>query len=545
MQTATPNILQEPLEIVTKKTVAETLVDEIKAAGTEIVFGLPGGENVEVMDALRRSDIRFVLVRNESSAVYMADVYARLTGKPGVCLTTLGPGVLNAYVGIAHAYLDRAPVILISAETNQSLLPDYTHQAYPLTDILQPVTKMAQSLRSDNVSISVQKGLRLIRDQRPGPVHLSLSREMAQQMTDETHQPTVDSEYQSAELDNAIEALTGAARPVIVVGVGLESERPYEALQTLAEAANAPVIVTPKAKGALSDRHPLSAGTIGLSRVDPAYEILDEADCIIAVGFDVVELVKPWEQAAPLIWVAPWKNEDPVLPMVAEFAGPMQPSLEQLADLPYETDPSWGTERIATFHEKLAQQPLPAPQPGHILPQTVLESVRQHTPDDILITTDVGSHKIFTALTWPTYAPNRYMLSNGLSAMSFGVAGAIAGALTLNEHTLCVTGDAGLGMVMGELSLLAEYNLPVIIVVMNDSALDLIRSAQHRAGAPTFGTEFTNPDFGKIAEAYGLAFHRVADEDGCNHAIQAAMATQGPTLIEAVIDPVSYPTTVK
>ncbi len=528
------------------QTVAEVLVQTLKEAGADIVFGLPGGENVEVMEALRQEDIRFVLVRNESSAVYMADVYTRLTGKPGICLTTLGPGATNAYVGMAHAYLDRAPVMLITAETNQSYLPDHTHQVYNLQTLFEPVTKLTASLTSQNVQQVTTQALQTMHKGRPGPIHLSVSREMATKLAESNEMTQPSTPFASnIDLNAARTALTEATRPVIIVGVGMEPEQPYDVLQTLAEAANAPVIVTPKAKGSISDRHPLSAGTIGLTRIDPVYEILDEADCIIAVGYDVVELVKPWDQTAPLIWIAPWANEDPTIPAVAEFVGPMQPVMEQLSDLPYQADPQWGATRVATLRDKLATEVLPSPQTGRMLPQSVLNVIRKHLPDNTLITTDVGSHKICTALNWPAYTPNRYMLSNGLSAMSFGLTGAIAGAIALEQPVVCITGDAGFGMVLGELSLLTEYNLPVIIIVMNDSALDLIRAAQHRAGKPAYGTEFTNPDFSQIAAGYGLNFHRVADETACDQAIQTAYANGQPTIIEALIDPISYPTTPK
>jgi len=164
------------------RTVAEVLVEMLKEAGVELVFGLPGGENVEVMEALRREGVRFVLVRNESSAVFMADVHTRLSGKPGVCLTTLGPGATNAYVGVAHAYLDRAPVMLITAETNQRYLPHHTHQVYNLQDIFRPVTKLTESITPKTVKNTVRNALRLMREGRPRPVHLSLSREMAAQV---------------------------------------------------------------------------------------------------------------------------------------------------------------------------------------------------------------------------------------------------------------------------------------------------------------------------------------------------------------------------
>jgi acetolactate synthase-1/2/3 large subunit len=173
----------------------------------------------------------------------------------------------------------------------------------------------------------------------------------------------------------------------------------------------------------------------------------------------------------------------------------------------------------------------------------VLAALRQELPRDTLITTDVGSHKILTGLTWPAYAPNRYQVSNGLSAMGFGLPAAIAGSLVLNRPTVCLTGDGGLAMAMGELGLLTELRLPVITVVMNDSALDLIRSGQRRAGKPVFGTEFINPDFTQIAAAYDLAFYRVTTETECAEAVRAALAAGQPALIEAMIDPVSYPTT--
>lgn len=532
------------------RTVAEVLVEILKEAGVEVVFGLPGGENVEVMEALRQEGIRFVLVRNESSAVFMADVHTRLSGKPGVCLTTLGPGATNAYVGLAHAYLDRAPVMLITAETNQRYLPHHTHQVYNLQDIFRPVTKLTASLTPENVQNTVRDALSVMRKGRPGPVHLSLSREMAAQVAQVADVAEIHDEMSAQsllDLTAAREVLADTMRPVMVVGLGLEPEQPYEALRMLAEAANAPVIVTPKGKGSLLDSHPLCAGTLGLTRTDPVYEILQEADCILAIGFDVVELVKPWDETASLIWIAPWANEDPTIPAAAEFVGPMRPILERLSDLAFRMDnqSTWGAARVAALREKLAQQPLPTPQAGRLLPQTVLHSLREHLPDDTLITTDVGSHKICTALNWPALAPNRYMLSNGLSAMSFGLTGAIAGAITLQQPTVCITGDAGFGMIIGELSLLTEHHLPVIVVVMNDSALDLIRAAQHRAGHPTFGTEFTNPNFSKIADAYDLAFYQVTDDASCAHAIENALRAGGPVLIEALIDPVSYPTTPK
>jgi len=529
-------------------TVADTITHTLQQAGIETVFGLPGGENTELLDALRRHDIRFVLVVNENSAVFMADVTARLTGKPGVCLVTLGPGATNAVAGVAHAYLDRASVLIITAQTPDHLLSYHTHQVIDLEALYTPITKGTFKIEADGTQEMVRAALALTQAGRPGPVHLRLSNETARQTVTLTDSTTSDTPVSNitlpADLTAAGELLAQAKRPVIVVGLGLEREKPYIALQELAEAAQAPVITTPKGKGSLPDDHPLAAGTIGLTRTDPAYQILDEADCIVAVGFDVVELVKPWDQTVTLIWIAPWANEDPKITAQFELVGPIEPTLQQLADLPFVTLPEWGEARVAAYRQALAEQSLPWPMAGRLLPQNVLQVVHQNIPRETLLTTDVGSHKILSGLSWPAYAPNRFILSNGLSCMGFSLPAAIAASLALpNQPTVCITGDAGLAMVIGEFGLLARLQLPVIVVVMNDGALDLIRSAQTRAGKPVYGTEFTSPDFVAIATAYQIDAYKVTNEAECVEAVKAAVASNRPALIEAMIDPVSYPTT--
>lgn len=544
----------------TVTTVAEVLIDQLADAGVEVIFGLPGGEVVEILDAIRRKGLRFVLTHNEASAVFMADAMARMTGKPGVSISTLGPGATNAVTGVAHAYLDRTPVIHITAQKPDNLLPDYTHQVLDLHALYRPITKGSFHLTAANAAATIANAIALTQSGRPGPVHLQVSNEEAAQEIGETRDETGETggatdirQAQSARntqhtmetlINEARMLLSQAHRPVIVAGVGLEPEGPYRALQELAEAANAPVIVTPKVKGALSDRHPLAAGTIGLTRTDAVYSILDEADCIIAVGFDVVELVKPWQHDAPLIWIAPWANEDPVLPAVVELVGPMTTVLQQLTDNNFAGTADWGRQRVAALRQTLAARAQPEPAPGRLSPQTVLQRLRRLLPDEALMAVDVGSHKIFSSLEWPTYMPNRFSLSNGLSSMGFALPSAIGASLALHgAPTVCLTGDAGMAMVMGELGVLVELQLPVIVVVLNDGAIDLIRSHQVRSGKPVYGTEFTSPNFSQIAAAYGLASSRVDREETLEAAIVDALQTKRPALIEVMLDPKGYPTT--
>ena len=551
-------------------TVAETIAQSLHDAGVSLAFGMPGGEVVSVLDALQGVGIGFELMHHEQSAVFAADAYSRATGKPGCVLTTLGPGALNAVPGIGHAWLDRAPVVLITAQKPDSVLPNYTHQVVDLQAVFAPVTKRSLKVTPQNAAIDVPPTVALTMQGRPGPVHLQISNEEAELPIEGGNRRAArqmsfgESELNGqgdlpdgAKLAQARDIVSKASRPVILAGLGLEPEAPYGALRTLAEAANAPVIVSPKGKGALPDNHPLSAGVIGLTRTDPVYEILEDADCVVAVGFDVVELVKEFAlprsgangsaegtEGVPLVWIANWANYDPVLPAAVELVGPMAGALLHLADGEFCTDTQWGDSRVREFRAKLAARKLPTPQPGHLLPQQLLESMRRHLPEEALLAVDVGSHKIFGSLEWPTLAPNSFALSNGLSCMGFGLPAAIGTAMARpDEAAACLIGDGGLLMCLGELSVLARLDLPVTVVVAVDNAIDLIRSHQIRQGKKPFGTEFPAPDFCRIAAAHGIPATRVTTPADCEEAMARAAAARKPYLIEAFIDPIGYPTT--
>ncbi len=316
-------------------TLSELIAQKLSEAKVDVVFGLPGGENVEVLDALRKRGIDFVLARNESSAVFMADTHARLTGGIGVALTTLGPGATNAYAGIAHAYLDRSPVLLITAQNDPKLIGSHTHQVLDLQAVFRPVTKFTATLSLDSANATIAYALALTRSGRPGPVHLSIPAALANQQVDLglLLPPSPAARFVNKnQIAKAKEILSSSRRPVIVAGLGLEPDRPYSQLRALAEKFHAPLIDLPKSKGALPADHPLFAGTLGLTMNDPAYEILDASDCIIAIGFDVVELVRSWKQPQPLIWVCTWENQDPRIDSACELVGNLNDTLDALLD---------------------------------------------------------------------------------------------------------------------------------------------------------------------------------------------------------------------
>jgi acetolactate synthase-1/2/3 large subunit len=273
---------------------------------------------------------------------------------------------------------------------------------------------------------------------------------------------------------------------------------------------------------------------------DPAYEILDASDCILAIGFDVVELVKPWKQPQPLIWVSNWENDDPRIDTACELVGNLNTILNALLDSPVRVDEAWGEKQVSAWRESHRLKQKTATAPNRVSPADVLSSLRQNTPPETIFTTDVGSHKIFTSLNWRALEPNTFLVSNGLSVMGFGVASAIAAARATRKPTVSITGDAGLAMVIGELALAIEMDLPLIVVVMNDSALDLIRFAQTKRKIQVFGTEFINPNYELVARGYGFAYARIENKIECDAAVKKAVAERKPALLEVMIDASGY-----
>ncbi len=334
-----------------------------------------------------------------------------------------------------------------------------------------------------------------------------------------------------------------AEKPILVVGLGVREERVATEMVRLAEALGAAVIVTPKTKGAIPDSHPLAGGVIGLTRTDPVYELLAMADAVVAVGFDVVELVKPWDIACPLIWIASWANQDPRLPAAVEMVGCMETILHRL-HTSMERAPGWQGSDLRAFRDQHTSQVPASCQTGTVSPQHVLQALRHYADDDAVLTVDVGSHKIYFSLDWPTRYPSSFLLSNGLSCMGYGLVSALgAGIVNPQRQTICVTGDGGLAMCAGELGLLQEIGSNTKIIVMHDQALDLIRAAQLKAGKQPLGTEYAvRTDHVKLAEAFAIPAVTADSPTSLHEAIRDALSTREPHLVEVAIDPASYPT---
>lgn len=532
-----------------RTSVAAAVAGGLQAAGIDTVFGLPGGENVHLMEALRRTGIRFVLSEHENAAAFMASAAAQLTRRPAACLTTLGPGAVNCTAGIAHAFLDRCPVLLITAQMASGLQPRHTHQLVDLHRLFAPITKVTLDVAPAGAAETVGEALRIASAGVPGPVHVQLANDVAGLDAEPAAAGGAVSagdaappQMLPADLARAAAGLAAAERPVVVVGLGLEPEAPYRALRRFAERLGAPVLSTPKAKGALPASHPLASETIGLTRTDPGYDLIAEADRVVAVGLDVVEVVLPWSAPAPVLWVAPQRDRIGAAAAEQALIGPVGATLAQLTER-LRQPRSWGARRVDHYRQARRRRSRAAADraaAGTIAPQDVLQEARAVLPPDAVITTDVGSHKILAALEWDAELPNRYLVSNGLSVMGFGPAAAAGAALAGCAPVLCVTGDAGLLMCAGGLATLARLSAPVLLVVLVDGALDLIRAHQRRAGAQPFGTEFPAPDTARIGAAFGLPAVTVGAAAELRAELARALRRPGASVIGVRIDPACY-----
>ncbi len=531
-------------------TVASAVADGLQAAGIDTVFGLPGGENVRLMEAMRQAGLRFVLTEHENAAAFMAGAASQLTRKPTACMTTLGPGAVNCVAGVAHAFLDRCPVLVLTAQMAPSLQDRHTHQLVDLHRLFAPITKATLDITPEGAATAVRDALRIATGGMPGPVHLQIPNDVAGRGTEQVDRdeasPAVDDgplPVAPADLARAAAGLAAAERPVIVVGLGLEPEGPYAELRAFAKRIGAPVLAAPKTKGALPASHPLGSETIGLTRTDPGYDLIAEADRVIAVGMDVVEVVLPWSVEAPVLWIAPWHDKIGAATAEQALIGPLGPTLADLTERLPECRSDWGVDRAAHYRQLRRRRSHAAAaraSSGVLAPQTVLMEAQAVLPDDAVITTDVGSHKILAALEWDAELPNRYLVSNGLSAMGFGPAAAAGAALTGHEPVLCLTGDAGLLMCAGGLATLAQVETPVLMVVLVDGALDLIRAHQRRQGAQPFGTEFPAPEVARIGTAFGIPSATVATAADLRAEIASGLGRAGASVIGVRIDPECY-----
>jgi acetolactate synthase-1/2/3 large subunit len=530
-------------------TCADVLAATLRDAGVARMFGLPGGEMLDFLEAARRAGIEFVLTRHEAVASLMADAAGQITRQPGVCVSTLGPGAVNLTLGVANAFLDRSPLIAITATHATTARPFATHQQLDLNAVYRPFTKQSITLDAVNTASTVRRAWRTALEPRFGPVHLALPSDVARQEDRQTENPElVDLSPTPAPppardpVDRMGAAIMRARRPIVILGLDLDPRTAPEAVKRFVERLDVPVFVTPKAKGILPEDHPLYFGVCGgLAGDDLIVALFGTADLLIGVGFDPVESDKLWHHTMNVVSISPLSIAAGEFRPSLELTGDVVQSLSMLADMrfgPY----LWSDDERAAFLGDLERTLRPAAPPTRGLsPYELTRCLRDLFPPETIVTTDVGSIKLLVSQAWRSTRPLTFLESNGLSTMGYSLPAAMAAKLQFpNRPVLCTIGDGGFSMVFADLETCVRHRIQLVTVVYNDSALSLIQVAQERRGYPDCGVRYGAVDFAAASAALGAWSRRVTMLGELEHAVNEARQHEGPAVLDVLIDPTEY-----
>ena len=462
------------------KTTAQVLVDCLEAEGVDVMFGIPGEETLDLMFAIRDSKIRFIPVRHEQGAAFMADVYGRLTGRAGVCLSTLGPGATNLVTGVADAYLDGAPLVAITGQVGTDRMQLTSHQYLDLTAMFEPITKRSkQIIRPDTVGEIVRLAFKHAEKGKPGATHIDLPQNIAKMPADavplkrqQMHEVYADPTHIAA----AGKIISEAKNPVILAGAGAVRGHAAAAVTELADRLHIPVVNTMMAKGIIPMDDKYSLWTIGIPQKDYVNQLFDRADVVIAIGYDIVE-------CAPAKWGA--------------------------------------RENMTIVHIDSA----PA-------------DVRKVMGRDDIVVSDVGAHKMWIARHYDCYEPNTCLISNGFASMGFSIPGAFAAKLLYPEKkVLAVCGDGGFMMNSQELETAVREHVPFVTLIWEDSSYGLIKwKEQEQFGGEHCYVDFSNPDFKLLAEAMRCKGYRVEKAEELIPTLEEAFKQDVPSVIVVPVD---------
>jgi acetolactate synthase-1/2/3 large subunit len=524
---------------------SDVFVDCLEAEGVRYVFGIPGEETLDLNASLDKSPIEFVAVRHEQGGAYMADMYGRLTGSPGVCLGTLGPGATNLVTGVADAYLDHAPLVALTGQSDLERMHKESHQFIDTVSLFRPITKWNARLQSPAiVPEAVRKAFRVARAQKPGPTHLELPEDVMEAPLDAVPLPVRHDIRRpmpsQAELEGAAELIRESKSPIVLAGNGLVRVGAATALRQFARVTGIPVAETFMGKGLLDYEDEHFVGTVGLQSRDYALAGFEEADLVITAGFDLVE-------HAPSHW-NPNRDKrivciDTVSPEVDEYymtevdlIGDMASILEWLGEtLPGARQPPVASrlnDIVMSYFEGARDDDHFPVQP----PRALWEIRRALGREDMLIS-DVGLHKLWIARMFPAHEPNTVMIANGLAGMGIAVPTAIAAKLVHPERkVVTVNGDGGFLMNFQELETARRLGTATVNIVWENRQFGSIVWKQDRKFGRHFGVDFTNPDFVALGESFGLPSWRCESIDDFSEYLDRALGLDVPSLIVLPID---------
>lgn len=522
----------------------DLLVKCLENEEVQYIFGIPGEENIDLVHSLASSErIQFVAVRHEQGAAFMADVYGRLTGKAGVCLATLGPGATNLLTGIGDAQLDHAPVVAITGQAGMERMHKESHQYIDVVAMFEPVTKWAiQIKRPETIPEIVRKAFKLAEMEKPGAVLIELPEDIAADDIDHKVLPKIplpSSVPTKTSMDKALEWIGKSQKPFIIAGNGVLRQKASEQVQAFAESLKVPVTHTFMAKGVLPPEHPLNMYTVGLQMKDYVLCGIHEADLIITIGYDFVEYLPIyWNEhdPRPIIHIDTMPAEvDEHYPVAAELVGNIPATLEYLTEH-HPEEKVWTPS--GDLHQKLKQElaeqhTVESADSTRLKPQTIMEMLAKITTPNTIVISDVGAHKLWISRNYQPKLPNRVVISNGFASMGIAVPGAIGAKLACaDDPVICITGDGGFLMNGAEIETAKRLGLAFIILVLSDSKYGLIEWKLKNRFDASYGVEFENPDFVRLAESFGIVGMRVNQASELESTLQKAMSLNDIVLVE-------------
>ena len=526
----------------------------LKRRGVKQVFGTPGSDTINLINAFSDQGINYVLTHHENTAAYMASTYGEITGVPGVVIVTKGPGITNLASGIASAHLDRRPIMVFSAIIDPELLSKNPHQEVPLVAFGGLITKLSEEITSANVTTLLDRAYNVAIDPRPGAVYLPISpvqaiaeididdSEIDGIITSTNKSITIDKKS----LDKANDLITASIKPIVVAGVGSVASKISDELLSFIHKINAPACVTLQAVGNIPCNDALYLGMYGWFG-NPIDEMLKEADLIITVGLDGWDIIRPYKSKVPIISIDDADvNDRTFQPVSVGLKGNMTQTLRSLQNLlgKRETDLDWLKkardcfDKIHNFELGISSE---YRESSGIAPQAVYKEIRKVVPEDTIIAADAGAHKSLASQAWLTNLPLKYFVSNGLSPMGFSLGAAMGAKMALPKApVISFVGDGGFLMYAGELATWKRLDIAMIQVIMVDNGLTQVKSKQLKKGYNTESTSFEKIDYKKIVESFGIDAIEAHNVPELVNGIKKALKLDKPVSIIVKLDGSEY-----
>ncbi|UYV15266.1 acetolactate synthase large subunit [Porphyrobacter sp. ULC335] len=525
---------------------SDLFIECLEAEGVEYIFGVPGEENLDFLESLSKSGkIKLILTRHEQGAGFMAATYGRHTGKTGVFLATLGPGATNMVTAVAYSQLGGMPTLAITGQKPIKKSKQGRFQILDVVAMMSPITKYAHQLASaDNIPSRVREAIRLAEEEKPGAVHLEFPEDIAEEQTSSRPIPASLARRPSAEekaVRQAVLAIEGAKAPILVIGAGANRKMTGRMLRQLIDKTGIPFVTTQMGKGVVDERHPLFLGCAALSAGDFVHRAIQDADCIVNIGHDVIEKPPFFMHAdgPTVIHVSTRTAEvDPVYFPHIEVIGDISNAIYQIKE-DIVPQGRWDVRRMLEYRaaEVAHTAPLAADTRFPIFPPHLVAQVRGAMPEDGIICLDNGVYKIWFARGYSAYLPNTVLLDNALATMGAGLPSAMMSSMLYPDRkVMAICGDGGFMMNSQEMETAVRLGLNLTVLILRDDAYGMIRWKQANMGFADFGLTYGNPDFVKYAESYGAIGHRVTSSEHLTDLLAHCLATPGVHLIDCPVD---------